>query len=139
MCVTSLPIQGASALDRTCDTQWSREILRGRPSRRIASGYRRSTGAAAPVIGRTGRGRSRREGITSRNQSALTLECPLLQKAESRERPHPKERLADDVRTRDGAPEPTVTGVGPVVAHHVVVVRLNRELLDRRVELGPVG
>src|ERR1700691_3273153 len=61
-----------------------------------------------------------------------------LEKTDSRRWPYPEERLADDVLVRDGAPEPAVAGVGPIVAHHEVGVLRNLEPRYPRVEDGKV-
>src|SRR5436190_23726744 len=50
------------------------------------------------------------------------LDTPIeLQEAEPVGRPVREERLADDPRLGDGAPEAAVVRCAPVVAHHVVV------------------
>src|ERR1700735_1298520 len=71
-------------------------------------------------------------GATARPIAALHEPDPVR-------RPVGQKRLADDPRSWDGSPEPAVLGVGPVVAHHVVVAAGDGDRLREVARLAAVA
>src|SRR5205085_1652132 len=57
----------------------------------------------------------------------LAISGDPSQESQTAGRPVGEERLADDPRPRDRAPEPAVLRIGTVVAHHVVVTLRDRD------------